>query len=172
MVATPPPVLPFDVASLSDEFTCPQEACTVQDNGWTEQYTDRYDSAVISNDSLVVSPGESFNDNVWFEESHGSMISKFIPTGTDFVVETRVNTRLVDDSTAAPNDNWNVGGLVLRSTEDLDDWVVLKSSPTTSQPTSSPSTSDPTTSPSTAIPTNPPPFVTTANYNPDGTVEC
>jgi hypothetical protein len=53
------------------------------------------------------------------------MISKLLPAGNDFVVETRVNTRLVGDSTAVPTGNWNVGGLVMRSTVDLDDWVVL-----------------------------------------------
>ena len=53
------------------------------------------------------------------------MISKFLPAGNDVVVETRVNTRLVGDTTAVPNGNWNVGGLVMRSTEDLDDWVVF-----------------------------------------------
>ena len=116
----------FDVTSLSDEFTCSQETCTVQDNGWTEQYPDRYQNVpVISDGVLVISPGESSLANVWYNYSHGSMISKLLPAGNDFVVETRVNTRLVGDTTAVPNGNWNVGGLVIRSSEDLNDWVVL-----------------------------------------------
>lgn len=112
---------------MSDEFTCPAgDPCTVQANGWTEQYPDRYDNApVVSSDELTISPGISFNENVWFMASHGGMISKDIPGGTNFVVETLVNTRLEGDPTAVPNDNWNVGGIILRSATEFGNWIVF-----------------------------------------------
>lgn len=124
----PIPSPTFDVQNLSDEFTCAVAGgtCTVQDNGWTEQYPDRYDTPpVIADDQLTISPGVSFNDNVWYDNRHGGMLSKMLPAGQGFAVETLVNTVLVDDPDAVPNDNWNVGGLVMRSTADNGDWVVF-----------------------------------------------
>lgn len=126
---TPSPVISptFNVQNLSDEFTCPSaDPCTVQDSGWTEHYPDRYDNApVISNGELTIGPGVPFTANVWYMDSHGSMLSKTIPGGQDFVVETLVNTHLVNDVTEVPNGNWNVGGLIVRSVSDLGDWAVL-----------------------------------------------
>ena len=127
---TPSPIATptFNIQYLSDEYTCTnnQDQCNVQENGWIEQYPDRYDNEpVISNGELNISPGVSFPANVWYMATHGSMISKAVPGGQDFAVETLVNIRLVDDETAVPTGNWNVAGLVIRSATDYGQWIVL-----------------------------------------------
>ena len=128
---TPSPVNANEpVGALSDEFFLPDLLADEADDptlligGWSNEYPDRYDSLSIGNGVLAVMPSGPNGQNVWYDNRHGSMISKRIPAGQDFVMETLVNVRQ-DSTNQPPAGDWHVSGLIARSVGNLDNWLTV-----------------------------------------------